>query len=315
MTFLSPGRLWLLALVPAIMVAYVLVHRQGKRSARRFTNPALLANLAPRRPGWLRHVSAGLFMAAMCVMIVAYARPASAVKVPRERATIMVAIDVSLSMEATDVTPTRVQAAKTAAKTFVESLPQRFNVGLVSFAGNAAAVTAPTLDHQAVADAIDRLQLGRGTAIGEAVFTCLSSIRVLDARAGQDPPPAHIVLMSDGANTQGRSVDEAATAARTAKVPVSTIAFGTPNGTVTIDGQTYPVPPSTTTLRGLAADTGGTAYQAQAGEQLSEIYQHIGHSLGYTTQRRETTAQYAFAALLLALAAGGASLLWYGRLP
>src|SRR3979409_358408 len=110
MTFLSPGRLWLLALVPAIMVAYVLGPRQRKRSVRRFTDPALLANLAPRRPGWLRHVSAGLFVVAMCVMIVAYARPAGAVKVPRERATIMVAIDVSLSMQATDVAPSRVQA-------------------------------------------------------------------------------------------------------------------------------------------------------------------------------------------------------------
>jgi Ca-activated chloride channel family protein len=307
--------LWWLLLVPVIVVAYVLRQRRRKKYAVRFTNLALLAQVAPHRPGWRRHVTAALFLATVVVLLVGFARPARPVRVPRERATIIIAIDVSLSMKATDVAPSRLQAAKAQAKIFVQSLPLRFNVGLVSFCGNASAVLAPTIDRDAVRHGIDGLQLCKSTAIGDAVFTALQSIRSFDARAAQDPPPAHIVLMSDGDNTAGRSTIEAATAAKAAKTPVSTIAFGTPNGTVTIDGQTVPVPPSKTTLRNLAADTGGKAYEAQAGSQLSQVYKHIGSSLGFRTERQESTSGYFGIALLLALTAGGLSLVWFARLP
>jgi Ca-activated chloride channel homolog len=315
MTFLSPERLWWLLLVPVLVLAYVLAQGRRKRYAVRFTNLALLAQVAPRRPGWRRHVTAALFLATMAVLLVGFARPARPVKVPRERATIIVAIDVSVSMRATDVAPNRLNAAKTQAKNFVQSLPPRFNVGLVGFCGSASAMIAPTTDRVAVEHGIDGLQLCRSTAIGEAVFTSLASIRSFDAQASQDPPPAHIVLMSDGDNTTGRSTIEAAAAARRAKTPVSTIAFGTPYGTVTIDGETVPVPPSTTTLRQLATDTGGKAYQAQAGSQLSDVYKHIGSSLGFRTERQESASGYFGAALLLALLAGGLSLAWFARLP
>jgi Ca-activated chloride channel family protein len=315
MTFLAPGRLWALLLVPAIVVAYLLMQRRRKKYAVRFTNLALLAQVAPQRPGWRRHVTAALFLATMVVLLVGFARPARPVRVPRERATIIVAIDVSLSMKATDVAPSRVEAAKAQAKNFVRSLPARFNVGLVSFCGNASAVIAPTIDRDAMAHGIDGLQLCKSTAIGEAVFTALQSIRSFDGGAGQDPPPGHIVLMSDGDNTSGRSTIEAAAAAKAAKVPVSTIAFGTENGTVTIDGETIPVPPSKTTLRNLAVDTGGKAYEAAAGSQLSQVYKHIGSSLGFRTERQESTSGYFGVALLLALSAGGLSLCWFGRLP
>jgi Ca-activated chloride channel homolog len=260
-------------------------------------------------------VAATLFLLSIILMTVGFARPAKPVKVPRERATIIVAIDVSLSMKATDVPPTRLDAAKTAAKKFVQDLPIRFNVGLVSFSGSASAVVAPTFDREAVGHAIDGLQLGKGTAIGEAVFTSLQSIRSFDARANQDPPPSHIVLLSDGDNQSGRSVTEAAAAARAAKVPVSTIAFGTPYGTVDIDGETVPVQVNKTTLKNLANDTSGKAYEAQAGGELSEVYKHIGSSLGFRIERQEAASQYIFIALLLALAAGGLSLVWFQRLP
>ncbi len=315
MTFLSPGRLWLLALTPLLVAAYLLVQQRRRRAAVRFTNLELLARVAPRRPGWRRHLAATLFLLSVVLMTVGFARPAKPVKVPRERATIIVAIDVSLSMQATDVSPTRLDAAKAAAKKFVQDLPARFNVGLVSFCGNASAVVAPTFDRGAIEHAIEGLQLGKSTAIGEAVFTALQSIRAFDARASQDPPPAHIVLLSDGDNQSGRSVTEAAAAARAAKVPVSTIAFGTPYGTVVIDGETVPVQVNKTTLRYLAHETGGKPYEAQAGGELSQVYKHIGSSLGYRVEKQEAASSYILAALLLALAAGGLSLVWFQRLP
>jgi Ca-activated chloride channel homolog len=315
MTFLSPGRLWLLFLVPLLIGAYLIVQALRRRAAVRFTNLALLTQIAPRRPGWRRHIAATLFLASVALMVVGFARPAKPVKVPRERATIIVAIDVSLSMKATDVSPTRLDAAKAAAKKFVEDLPIRFNVGLVSFSGSASAVVAPTFDREAVSHAIDGLQLGKGTAIGEAVFTSLQAIRSFDARANSDPPPSHIVLLSDGDNQTGRSVPEAAAAAHAAKVPVSTIAFGTPYGTVDIDGETVPVQVNKATLHALAQDTTGKAYEAQAGTELSEVYRHIGSSLGFRIEKQEAASQYILIALLFALAAGGVSLLWFQRLP
>lgn len=315
MTFLSPGRLWLLAIIPLLILLYVVMQARRKQYAVRFTNLALLSKVAPRRPGWRRHVAAALFVLAIVALIGGWARPASKVKVPRERATIMVAIDVSLSMKATDVPPTRLDAAKAAAKKFVADLPQRFNVGLVSFAGTASAVVAPTYDRQAVAHAIDGLQLGKGTAIGEAVFSSLQAIRSFDAAASTDPPPSHIVLLSDGDNQTGRSIYEAADAARAAKIPVSTIAFGTPYGTVTIDGETVPVRVDKDALRALAEDTTGKAYEAQAGDELSDVYRHIGSSLGYRVENQESSSGYILTGLLLALAAGGLSLVWFQRLP
>lgn len=324
MTFLSPVRLWLLALVPIVLAVYVLLQLRRKQYTLRFTNLDLLAQVAPRHPGWRRHVAALLFLIAIIVMIVGWARPASSVKVPRDRATIMVAIDVSLSMKATDVPPTRFDAAKSAAKTFIQNLPMRFNVGVVGFAGSANVIAAPSADREAAIASIDQLQLDKRTAIGEAVFTSLQAIRSFDATNGgtgggaaarQDPPPAHIVLLSDGDNTTGRSVPEAIQGAVSAKVPVSTIAFGTPYGTVEIDGEVTPVDVNKEALRGLAEQTNGKAYEAADGSELSEVYRHIGSSLGYRTEHREVAARFSGIALLFALAAGGASLAWFARLP
>jgi Ca-activated chloride channel homolog len=315
MTFLSAGRLWLLALVPLLATAYILLQLRRRTYVVRFTNLALLSHVAPKHPGWRRHVAATLFMIMLTLMIIGFARPATAVKVPRDRATVMVAIDVSLSMMAKDVAPTRFDAAKAAAKKFIGDLPSRFNVGVVAFAGSANTVAAPTGDRTAALTAIDQLVLAKRTAIGEAVFTSLQAIHSFDAQAGQDPPPAHIVLLSDGDNTTGRSVPEAVDAARTAKIPVSTIAFGTPYGTVEIDGEITPVEVNKTTLRSLAEGSDGKAYEAADSDQLKEVYANIGSSLGYRTEHRDVAARFTGYALLFALAAGGLSLAWYSRLP
>ncbi|MGI5169553.1 VWA domain-containing protein [Spirillospora sp. CA-253888] len=315
MTFLSPERLWLLALLPLLATAYVLMQLRRRQYAVRFTNLALLSQVAPKRPGWRRHVAAGLFLIMITLMMVGFARPATGVKIPRDRATVMVAVDVSLSMMAKDVTPDRFTAAKEAAKKFIRDLPGRFNVGVVSFAGNANLVAAPATDRQAAIAAVDQLVLAKRTAIGEAVFTSLQAVRSFDAQASQDPPPAHIVLLSDGDNTTGRSVAEAVDASRAAHIPVSTIAFGTPYGTVDIEGETTSVSVNKETLRTLADNTQGKAYEAADAGQLSEVYANIGSSLGWKIEHRDVAARFTGIALLFALAAGGVSLAWFSRLP
>ncbi|WP_246106621.1 VWA domain-containing protein [Pseudonocardia kunmingensis] len=248
-------------------------------------------------------------------MVLALSRPVVEVQVPRERATVIVAVDVSASMGAEDVAPTRSNAAVAAARTFVDELPDTFNVGLVLFSGSTALTVPPTVDHAAVHAAFDGVTMGSGTAIGDAVLTALDGIRALDDQAATDPPPARIVLLSDGANTTGSPISAAAAAAAAAATPVSTIAFGTPEGTATVGGSTMPVPADIPALAALAADSGGQAYQAETGEELQEVYTDIGSSIGYRAEEREVTSAVLAGALLAALAAAAGSLAWFARLP
>jgi len=188
-SFLSPGRLWLLLAVAALVAVYVVLQRRRSAYAVRFTNLALLDRLAPRRPGWRRHAPAAAFLAMLGLLVVGFARPTADVRVPRERATVMVAIDVSASMDAADVEPTRIEAAKQAAGAFVDRLPEQFNVGLVAFSGTSSVVIAPSQDHQQARAALDGLRLAPGTAIGEAVFSSLQGIAAVDTAAGSPPAP------------------------------------------------------------------------------------------------------------------------------
>lgn len=318
MTFLSPARLWLLLAVAALVVVYLLAQRRRSAYAVRFTNLALLDKLAPRRPGWRRHAPAAAFLAMLGLLVVGFARPTAEVQVLRERATVMLAIDVSNSMEATDVAPSRIEAAQQAAGAFVDQLPERFNVGLVTFSGSASVVVAPTLDHAVVRSAVQDLRLGPSTAIGEAVFSSLQGITSVDSglsEADGEPAPARVVLMSDGTNTAGRSPAEAAQAAKAAGVPVSTIAYGTAEGTITLGGRTQPVPVDVDSLRTLAEDTGGEAYTAESGEELGQVYADIGSSVGTRAERQEVSAWFIGAGLLAAAVAAAFSLAWFSRLP
>ena len=316
MTFLAPYRLWLFAAVAVLIVAYALLQLRRRKYAVRFTNMALLDQVAPKRPGWRRHLPAIVFLMAISALVVGFAQPTKSTKVPRERATIMMAIDTSLSMEATDVAPTRIKAAQAAAKEFVDQLPPRINLGLVSFNGNASVAVAPTTDREAVKTAIDNLQLGERTAIGEAIFASLDAIKTVPTADGTEVP-ARIVLMSDGTTTDGRSNDSGVAAAKEQKVPISTIAFGTDNGTITIPQEPLPipVPVDKAALKSIASDTGGQYYSAASEGQLKAVYDNIGSSVGYDTEQREISTWFIGAALLLLLVTGGFSLLWFQRLP
>ena len=313
--FLAPSRLWLLLLPLALLAAYVLLQRRRPAYALRFTELDLLASLVPRSAAWKRHLPAALLLLALVALTTAFARPVGDVEVPRERATIVVALDVSNSMRAQDVSPDRITAARQAATEFVEGLPDRFNVGLVSFSGVAAIVVPPTQDHTAVTSAIEGLTLDSSTAIGEAVFASLSAVETVPGEQGQDAPPARIVLLSDGTNTVGRSPSQAALAAREAGVPVSTIAYGTQEGVVELEGRIVPVPVDQPALARLAEDSDGTSFSAESESELSAVYEDIGSQVGSTVERREVTSSLAGVALALGLSAAAASLVWGARLP
>lgn len=319
MTLQSPQRLWLLLGVLALAIGYGYLQRRRSRYAVRFTNLRLLDRVAPDRPAWRRHVPAGLFLAMMALLVVGFARPSAEVRVPRERATVIVAVDVSTSMLATDVRPDRLAAAKSAAQRFVDELPDEFNVGLVAFAGSAAVVVAPGTDREALRVGIKRLAEGstgvQGTAIGEAINTSLEAIRTLDAAAADNPPPARIVLLSDGANTSGRDPMEAAADAVVAKVPVHTISFGTPSGAVERGGRPVKVPVDGVTLWSVADETGGGYHEAGSSDELREVYEDIGTSVGYRLQQQDISARFIGVGLVLAMAAAAGSMVWFSRLP
>lgn len=318
MTFLSP--IWLLALVgvATLLAGYVVQQIRRKRYVARFSNVSLLASIAPRRPGWRRHVTFALLLIAMAVMSIGVARPTAKVRVPREKATVMLAVDVSISMEATDVLPTRLEAAKKAADEFADLLPPKINLGLVAFAGAASVKVPPTIDRDAFKNAVGGLELLQSTAIGEGVFSCLDAITTFSQSTtvkSEKPVPARVVLLSDGTNNSGRTVPMAEDAAKKADVPVSTIAFGTADGTVDIPGYgPQRVPADKTTLRELATTTGGSFHTAASEQELASVYKDIGSQIGYTTARQDISYRFLAAGLLFALAAGAASLLWAGRL-
>ncbi|MCW2779037.1 MAG: von Willebrand factor [Frankiales bacterium] len=312
LSFASPWRLSLLAVVAALAVAHVVLPRRRSRYAVHLPGLDLLAAVAPRL-GWRRHAAAVGMLLAMTGATAAFAEPTAQVQVPRERATVVVALDVSLSMAATDVAPDRITAAKAAATAFVRGLPDRFQVGLVAFSGSAATVVPATQEHTAVVDAIARLGLGQGTAIGEAVLASVDAVAAVPTAVGTGAAPAHVVLLSDGANTQGRSVASAVQRAQAAGLPVSTIAYGTADGTVAVQGELVRVPVDAPALADLAAQTGGRSYAAATGDELQDVYASIGSSIGTTTERREVGSGVAALALAGAVVAAGSALLWSPR--
>jgi Ca-activated chloride channel family protein len=310
---------WLLLLtaVAGLVALYVVLQLRRKQYAARFSNVELLATIAPKRPGWRRHVAFGVLLLALATLSLAMAKPSTDVRVPRDRATVMLAIDVSLSMGAEDIAPNRFSAAKIAAQDFVDVLPERINLGLVAFAGTANTVVPPTTDRAAVIAGIENLELAEATATGEAIFACLNAISAFQSQletTDDGPPPAAIVLMSDGYRTVGRLETQATDAAQAAQVPVSTIAFGTDAGVLELEGELIPVQVDREALQAIAEETGGTYKSAESAGQGREVFADLGSQIGYTTQPQEVTVWFVGAGLILAFLATGLALLWTNRL-
>jgi Ca-activated chloride channel family protein len=321
--FAHPWFLLFLLAVLGFVGFYTAAQIARRRRVLRFANTELLESVAPNRPSRWRHLPAILLTASLLLLTIALAGPTNDMRVPRNRAVVMLVIDVSQSMRATDISPSRLVAAQGAAKQFVDELTPGVNLGLISYAGNATVLVSPTTNRDATKRAIDALQVADKTATGEAIFTALQAIAVVGAviGGGDTPPPARIVLFSDGKETMPANPDNpkgAFTAARTAKdqgVPVSTISFGTPNGYVDVNDQRVPVPVDDETMKKVAQLSGGTAYNAASVAELRNVYATLQEQIGYEPARGDASAGWLrLGALLLAIGALAAVLI-NRRLP
>jgi len=321
--FAHPWFFLFLLVVAGLVGLYVVVQVARQKRILRFANMELLESVAPQRPNRWRHLPAILLVASLVLLTVAMAGPQNDVRTPRNRAVVMLVIDVSQSMRATDVEPSRLTAAQEAAKQFADQLTPGINLGLISYAGTATVLVSPTVNREPTKLAIDKLQLADRTATGEAIFTALQAIATVGAviGGGDGPPPARIVLMSDGKETVPSNPDNpkgAYTAARTAKdqgVPISTVSFGTPYGYVEINDQRQPVPVDEVMLKKIAELSDGNHYSAASLEQLKEVFSSLQDQIGYETVKGDASVGWLrLGALTLALAALGA-LLINRRLP
>lgn len=324
-TFLNGGRLWWLLVVLALAVGYVVVLRWRRRATVRFTQVELLDRVAPSRPGWRRHVVAILQLAGLAAGVVAIARPiTTSVERTESEGRILLLFDVSLSMMATDVEPDRLEAAKQAARDFVEQVEPDVEVGLISFSGAVGVEVSPTLDRAAIDRGVDGLELAESTAIGDALASGAALLTRLAEDSGVEPAdgeeelaPGAMVLLSDGETTVGRPTEEGGQAAADAGVPVFTIAFGTADGSIEDPetGDTIPVPVRPAPLEDVAETTGGAAYEAATSAELEDAYGRIQDSLGDTLGEQfevvtELTWWWAAIALVLLAAAWALSLWW-----
>ena len=321
MTFLAGWRLLLLVVPIALLVAYVVRSRRRAGVAARFSSVDLLASVLPRRSGWQRHLPWAALIAAVAVGAVTLAQPALAMRTPKERATIMLTLDTSASLSADDVSPSRFAAAQQSARDFVLSLPATIQVGLVTFDRNARLAMPPTTDRAALLGAIDAMRMGTGTGTGSGIDLALDAIGGVPADAEGKRAPAAVVLMSDGSPTYGsgnltpeESVVEASTRAKSEGIPITTIAFGTDDGTVVVQGETIPVPYDPVAMRAIAEATGGKTFTAESASELSEVYGEIGGSVGYDLQTVEITVAFAAIAFLLMALAAVAALVWSQQL-
>ncbi|HEX6381620.1 MAG TPA: VWA domain-containing protein [Acidimicrobiia bacterium] len=324
--FAAPDRLWLLVAAGALAVAYVVMQIRRRRDAAKFADPALLPLLVSGKMPWWRHAVAVVFAAGLVLATVAAAQPTVPATAERQKAAVMLAIDTSDSMKATDVAPSRLAAAVAAAKTFIADLPSTFSVGIVSADATPEVIVAPSTDHAAVQVALDRLATSPGTALGEAIFTALASLPASSTpstapnqgqgQSAEDQakaPAARIVLLSDGKSTTGRSDEEAIAAAKAARVPVSTIAFGTDNASVESAGQTVQVPVDASALRFIAEGTEGKFFTAVSAEELRSVYADINAEVTVVAIDRGVAVWFAAAALVLLLVASLTSMLRAGR--
>ena len=352
MSFEWPQALWLLLAVPGLVALYLWLQRRRKKSALRFGSLAVVREAMGASPGWRRHVPPVLLLLAITALIVAAARPGARVTLPSDHRTIVLAIDVSLSMRANDIEPTRIAAAQAAAKTFVQAQPSDVRLALVSFAGSAAIVQTPTRNREELVEAIDRLELQRHTATGTGILTSLATLfpeqaseltaanvpggmarafdqaqgRSLDAKPAPEKPAftpvpagsnrsAAIILLTDGRRTTGPDPIEAARMAAERGVRVYTVGFGTAEGaSVSFDGWSIYMRFDEESLKAIAEATRAAYYHAKSGAELHKIYEQLNAK--YVLERKHTEVGGLFAAVaaLLAVLASALSVFWFRRL-
>lgn len=334
MQFLWPLMLWLLLLIPALVVIYILAQRRRQRYALRYASLSLVKEAMGRAPGWRRHIPPALFLLSLTVMLVALARPASVVTLPAQEGTVILTLDVSGSMRADDLKPSRLDAAKSAARAFVEKQPPGVKVGVVSFSDNAFLVQAPTSDKEAVLAAVNRLTPQRGTAIGSALLTSLDAIFEDADIEGGEPltstvptptptplpegvyEPAIIVLLTDGESNRGPRPLEVVDRVAARGVRVYTVGVGSVEGTILrTQGRAMRVRLDEVTLKNVAEATDGVYYNASTEKDLHAIYENLSTHLVFRKQQTEITAMFTGLALCFSLIAGSLSLLWFNRLP
>ena len=320
MTFASPLLLFALLLLPLLLIGYRFLQRRPSRYAVRYTNLDVLAAVVDSTRSWRRHAGLALFLLALAALLVGFARPSVNRLADREEATIVLVIDVSGSMQAKDVEPTRLQAAQQVVREFMKGLPKRFQVGVVSFSETAEVAAPASEDRQLAIDAIDYLYPQRGTAIGDGLARGVEVARAAEAGRGGVERPAAILLLSDGSQTEGLLLpEEGAARARSFKIPVYTIALGTNEGVVEFNrfGGTriIPVPPDKPTLRRIAATTGGRFYEAGSVDDLREAYGKMGSLVSKVKRKQEVTFAFLGGGLVLLLAAAAIGVITFPRLP
>ena len=319
-SFAAPLVLVLLLAIPVLVVLYGAHQRDRRRAAAAFAAPVMTPSVAPNRPRWRMHAPMLAFLLALAILILAAARPQKTVAVPVERASIMLITDVSGSMQATDVRPTRLVAARIAAKRFVAKVPKTVNVGVMALSSKPRVLASPTRDRVAIDQALDQLTPRGGTGTGEAITAATNILKRQPGVNGKRPPSA-IVLLSDGAATGTIDPVSAAQAARKLHIPIYTVALGTQEGTITVPrpgGQggteTRRVPPDPQSLAEVAKASGGKTYTAADASKLSDVYKSLGSLLGTKNEKRQITAGFAGGALVLLLLGAAMSLRWFGRL-
>jgi Ca-activated chloride channel homolog len=314
-SFREPVLLLALALLPLAIAAYVLAQRRRRRYAVRYPAVDVLAGVAGR--SWGRHIPAALALLALTALLMAMGRPERTVAAPQRQGTVMMVTDTSGSMDATDVSPSRLKAAQAAARALGKKLPEQFRLGLVSFNNVAEQLVAPTTDRTQVNAAIDGLKVHGSTAMGDGLELGLRSARtqIKDTEGRLRRLPAVMVLLSDGKSERGSEPVEVADKAKKLKVPIYTIALGTQSGTLNRGGKAIPVPPDNVTLRDVAETTGGRFFAAPSAARLESIYENLGTRFSTRKEKQEVTAAFAGAALVLLLAGGVPSLLRTGRIP
>jgi Ca-activated chloride channel family protein len=318
MTFRLPAVLFCLALLPLMLIVYAVRERRRSRAVARFGNPALMPNLVKDRPRWRRHLIPVVMLLALASLLVGAARPQRPVLADKRAPTIVLAMDTSGSMAATDVKPSRLTVARGAANTLVAALPVDGRVGIIAFTRAVHVLNTPTADRSVIRGSLNALKISGGTAIGDAIAQAQKLVQAdgsATAAAASGHPAAAIVVLSDGSNTEGKiGPIAAAKAARKAGIPVYTVSLGTAAGTITNSaGVLTKVPPAPQALAAIATAGGGKSYTAHNAAELKSVYKSIGKKVGTEQKQQDLGVGFIGLATILLLGSTGLSLRWFRR--